>query len=61
MFFEPLVPEADENGEVAHYEFDNEIMGGRVPREYIPSVDAGVRDAMLTGVLAGYPIIDVKE
>ena len=60
MSFEPLVPEADENGEVAHYEFDNEITGGRVPREYIPSVDAGVRDAMLTGVLAGYPVVDVK-
>ena len=60
MSFEPLVPEADENGEVAHYEFANEITGGRVPREYIPSVDAGVRDAMLTGVLAGYPVVDVK-
>lgn len=60
MSFEPLVPEADESGEVAHYEFDNEITGGRVPREYIPSVDAGVRDAMLTGVLAGYPVVDVK-
>ena len=60
MSFEPLIPEADENGEVAHYEFANEITGGRVPREYIPSVDAGVRDAMLTGVLAGYPVVDVK-
>ena len=60
MSFEPLAPEADENGEVAHYEFANEITGGRVPREYIPSVDAGVRDAMLTGVLAGYPVVDVK-
>ena len=60
MSFEPLTPEADENGEVAHYEFANEITGGRVPREYIPSVDAGVRDAMLTGVLAGYPVVDVK-
>ena len=60
MSFEPLVPEADENGEVAHYEFANAVTGGRVPREYIPSVDAGVRDAMLTGVLAGYPVVDVK-
>lgn len=60
MSFEPLVPEADEGGEIAHYEFANEITGGRVPREYIPSVDAGVRDAMLTGVLAGYPVVDVK-
>jgi len=60
MSFEPLVPEADENGEVAHYEFANAVTGGRVPREYIPSVDAGVQDAMLTGVLAGYPVVDVK-
>ena len=60
MSFEPLVPEADENGEVAHYEFVSAVTGGRVPREYIPSVDAGVRDAMLTGVLAGYPVVDVK-
>ena len=60
MSFEPLVPEADENSEVAHYEFANAVTGGRVPREYIPSVDAGVRDAMLTGVLAGYPVVDVK-
>ena len=60
MSFEPLVPEADENGEIAHYEFANAVTGGRVPREYIPSVDAGVQDAMLTGVLAGYPVVDVK-
>jgi len=36
------------------------VAGGRVPREYIPSVDAGVQDAMLTGVLAGYPMVDIK-
>ena len=63
MSFEPLV--ADEaaetaDGEKAHYEFANAVTGGRVPREYIPSVDAGVQDAMLTGVLAGYPMVDIK-
>ncbi|MGA8852340.1 MAG: elongation factor G [Aeromicrobium sp.] len=42
------------------YEFSNEVSGGRVPREYIPSVDAGAQDAMQFGVLAGYPIVDVK-
>ncbi|MFT4187683.1 MAG: elongation factor G [Aeromicrobium sp.] len=42
------------------YEFVNEVTGGRVPREYIPSVDAGAKDAMQFGVLAGYPMVDVK-
>ena len=61
MSFEPLVAEeAAEGEEKEHYEFVNAVTGGRVPREDIPSVDAGVRDAMLTGVLAGYPVVDVK-
>ena len=42
------------------YEFVNGITGGRIPREYIPSVDAGCRDAMEYGILAGYPLVDVK-
>ncbi|MFD1859617.1 elongation factor G [Aeromicrobium camelliae] len=42
------------------YEFVNEVTGGRVPKEYIPSVDAGAQDAMQFGVLAGYPMVDVK-
>jgi elongation factor G len=40
--------------------FENEIRGGAVPREYIPSVERGIKEAMESGVLAGYPIIDVK-
>lgn len=44
----------------AGYEFVNKIVGGVVPREYIPAVDNGIREAMETGVLAGYPTIDVK-
>ncbi|MGQ0839182.1 elongation factor G, partial [Actinokineospora sp.] len=42
------------------YEFDNKVTGGRVPREYIPSVDAGAQDAMQYGVLAGYPLVGLK-
>ena len=44
----------------ATYEFSNEVTGGRVPREYIPSVDAGAQDAMQYGVLAGYPLVNLK-
>jgi elongation factor G len=42
------------------YEFANEVTGGRIPREYIPSVDAGIQDAMQYGVLAGYPLVGMK-
>ncbi|MEK6309095.1 MULTISPECIES: elongation factor G [Curtobacterium] len=42
------------------YEFENAVTGGRVPREYIPSVDAGIQDAMQVGILAGYPTVGVK-
>ena len=53
--FEPLEVEGD-----TIYEFENAITGGRVPREYIPSVDAGIQDAMQFGALAGYPMVGVK-
>ena len=42
------------------YEFVNAVTGGRIPREYIPSVDAGCQEAMENGVLAGYPMVDIK-
>ena len=42
------------------YEFENKIVGGVVPKEFIPSVDKGIKDAMTRGVMAGYPVIDVK-
>ena len=42
------------------YEFVNKVTGGRIPREYIPSVDAGIQDALQVGVLAGYPMVGVK-
>ena len=44
----------------AGFEFVNKIVGGVVPREYIPAVENGVREAMVNGVLAGYPVVDVK-
>jgi len=47
-------------GGEAGYEFENKITGGRIPREYIPSVDAGAQEAMEYGVLAGYPMVGVK-
>jgi elongation factor G len=55
MTFAPL-----ESEEGALYEFENKVTGGRVPREYIPSVDQGVQDAMQLGVLAGYPLVGIK-
>ncbi|WP_353952855.1 elongation factor G [Knoellia sp. S7-12] len=53
---EPL--DTTEAGEL--YEFANKVTGGRIPREYIPSVDAGIQDAMQYGVLAGYPLVGIK-
>ena len=42
------------------YEFINSVVGGRIPREFIPAVDKGVKDALTRGVVAGYPVVDVK-
>ena len=50
--------EPNEDG--AGFEFENKIVGGVVPREYIPSVEQGIRESMENGVLAGYPLIDIK-
>jgi elongation factor G len=53
-----LEPFTGEDG--ATYEFESKVTGGRIPREYIPSVDAGAQDAMQYGVLAGYPLVNLK-
>ena len=53
-------PEELEEGESASYKFENAVTGGRVPKEYIPSVDAGIQDAMQYGFLAGFPLVNIK-
>ncbi len=53
-----IEPFTGEDG--ATYEFESKVTGGRIPREYIPSVDAGAQDAMQYGVLAGYPLVNLK-
>lgn len=53
-------PETLEEGQSPTYTFVNEVTGGRVPKEYIPSVDAGIQDAMQYGYLAGFPLVNIK-
>ena len=53
-------PEELEEGESATYKFENAVTGGRVPKEYIPSVDAGIQDAMQYGFVAGFPLVNIK-
>lgn len=59
---EPYAPDGEEleEGESATYKFENVVTGGRVPKEYIPSVDAGIQDAMQYGYLAGFPLVNIK-
>jgi elongation factor G len=60
---EPLTAELKEALELAeddHYHFQNKTVGGSIPKEYVPSVDQGIREAMESGILAGYPMVDVK-
>ncbi len=55
-----VVLEIEPNTQGKGYEFINKIVGGKIPREYIPSVDKGIKGAVEDGVLAGYPIVDIK-
>ena len=57
---EPLIHENTEEEDRDIYEFVNSIVGGTIPREFIPAVDKGVKEQMEAGVIAGYPLIDVK-
>jgi len=53
-----IILEPNESGK--GYEFVNSVVGGAIPKEYIPAVDAGIQGALASGVLAGYPVVDVK-
>ena len=53
-----ILVEPNESGK--GYEFVNALVGGAIPKEYVPAIDAGIQGAMLSGVLAGYPVVDVK-
>ena len=55
-----MSPNLDENGIGKGYEFVNSVVGGAIPKEYIPAVDAGIQGAMKNGVLAGYQMVDIK-
>jgi len=58
--FAHVVIDLEPTGQGGGYEFINKIVGGKVPREYIPAVDQGIQEAMESGVLAGYPLVDVR-
>ena len=58
--FGHVVIDLEPTGQGGGYEFVNKIVGGKVPREYIPAVDQGIQEAMESGVLAGYPLVDVR-
>ncbi len=55
-----VVLDLEPTGPGGGYEFVDKITGGIIPKEYIPSVDAGIQDAMASGVLAGYPVVDIR-
>jgi elongation factor G len=60
QFAKVLIDLEPSGGDGGGYEFENKVTGGRIPREYIPAVDAGCQEAMEYGILAGYPLVDVK-
>jgi elongation factor G len=58
--FAHVVLSIEPTGSGGGYEFVDKITGGRIPKEYIPSVDQGIQEALTSGVLAGYPLVDVR-
>jgi len=57
---ESITGELDEKGEQINYQFKDEVTGGRIPKEFIPAIDKGARETMAQGILAGYPIINIR-
>jgi elongation factor G len=60
---QPLTPEMKVELELepeVHYYFENKTVGGSIPKEYVPSVDHGIKESMQSGILAGYPMVDVR-
>ncbi|NOQ96684.1 MAG: elongation factor G, partial [Calditrichae bacterium] len=55
-----VVIEVEPNGKGGGFEFENKIVGGVIPREFIPSVKTGIEDSLKNGIIAGYPVVDVK-
>jgi len=60
MKVEPLPEDAEEKYKEAGYEFIDKVVGGRIPKEFIPPVDKGVQEAMSRGIVAGYPMTDIR-
>jgi elongation factor G len=60
MVIAPIVGEMDENDEQINYDFVNDITGGTIPREFIPAINKGIVETMEKGLLAGYPIINIR-
>lgn len=61
MTVAPMTDEDRKEGEEEiHYLFEDKVVGGRIPKEYIPAVDKGVKEAMTRGIIAGYPMVDIK-
>jgi elongation factor G len=58
--FAHVVIDVEPSGPGGGYEFIDKITGGRIPKEYIPSVDQGIQEALTSGILAGYPVVDVR-
>ncbi len=55
-----VVIEIEPSGPAGGYQFVNKVVGGSIPREYIPAVDKGIKEAMESGIVAGYPVVDLK-
>jgi elongation factor G len=60
IILEPMKGEVDEKGDQINYEFVSEVVGGSIPKEFIPAIDKGAKETMAKGIIAGYPIINTR-